>query len=424
LGPDVTGIARVKVPCDHLKLGMYVTELDRPWLDTPFLVQGFELRSLSDIEDLRKYCDFVYIDKELSSPKVFNQLQTLETAAGRVKPFAVARSKPAIKAEKPKRKTTYVDRSTWSDELELAKLAVDDVGSAFRDVIEASTRDAPLDLPRIRKSVTPMVDSVIRNPDACIWLTRIKSGSDYAYRHALGTSVWCVVLGRQLGMSRNDLNKLALGGLVLDIGKTRLDPELLNLPRKLDAEEMEQVRRHVQYGIEELKAHGDVHNDVLTMVAHHHERHDGSGYPQGLREGEIPVFARIASIADCYDALTNTRPYARPISPTEAIKVLYDFRDVDFQAEIIDEFIQAIGIYPAGTVVRLSTGEVGVVVSEARTSRLHPNIMLMTDAQGQPLVETREIELREYKDTDGKQVNIINSLEPDTVDVDLLTLGV
>ena len=417
-------LSRIKVNCDQLKLGMYVAELDRPWLDTPFLFQGFELSAVDEIQQLQQYCDFVYIDKEISNPKVSAALAVLERSSGRIVPKAVKRGRPAIRAERPPRRVHYQDKSSWQEELPKAHDAIKDVSNVFGSIISDRSKTDQLDVPRIRKAVTPMVDSIIRNPDACIWLARLKSGSDYEYKHALGSSIWCVVLGRQLGLSRKELNKLALGGLVFDIGKIKIDQELLSQPRKLTEDELKIVRGHVEAGIQELRSQGDVDPDILSMVAFHHERHDGSGYPRGLREGEIPVYARIAAIADCYDALTNRRPYASPISPAEAISKIYEFRDVDFQAELVDEFIQAIGIYPAGSVVMLSTGEVAVVVAESRTARLHPKVMMMLDADGKPVNTNKPINLTEYKDADGRQVNILRSLEPDAVGIDVTTVGV
>lgn len=415
-------LSRIKVNCDQLKLGMYVAELDRPWLETPFLFQGFELRSTDEIEELRKYCDFVYVDKDISNPRVVASLAVLERHSGRIVPKAVKRGKPAIRAEKPPRRVRYEDKSTWQEELPKAGLAMAEIGAVFGDIITDSNKTAELDVPRIRKSVTPMVDSIIRNPDACIWLARLKSGSEYDYRHALGCSIWCVVLGRQLGLSRKELNKLALGGLVFDIGKMRIEQSLLSEPRRLTEEEMAIVRGHVDAGVSELSRQGDIDPDILAMVAFHHERHNGSGYPRGLREGEIPVYARIAAIADCYDALTNRRPYAAPMSPAEAISTIYEFRDVDFQAELVDEFIQAIGIYPAGSVVMLTTAEIAVVVAESRSSRLHPRVMLMYDANGNPAQGNKPIDLVDYKDAEGRQVNILRSLEPDAMDIDVTSI--
>ena len=156
------------------------------------------------------------------------------------------------------------------------------------------------------------------------------------------------------------------------------------------------------------------------MVAHHHERYDGSGYPSGLVRDEIPPFARIAGIVDTYDALTTKRHYAKAVSPSDAIKILYEARDEDFQAELVESFIQAIGIYPAGTLVELSSGEVGVVVAEYRTRRLRPKVMLLLDANKNRLAISKLIDLQETTDYSGSpSLSIKKSLEPEAYGIDL-----
>lgn len=168
---------------------------------------------------------------------------------------------------------------------------------------------------------------------------------------------------------------------------------------------------------------GLMNTDVIAMVTHHHERHNGSGYPQGLHGDEIPIFARIAAIVDCYDAITSHRAYARAISPSTAIKMLYDARDLDFQAELVEEFIQAVGIYPAGTLVELTSGEVAVVVAEYRTRRLRPRVMVLLGADKQPLGSVRTVDLlRETVDVSGKPLDIVQSLEPDAYGIDMTSI--
>ncbi len=177
---------------------------------------------------------------------------------------------------------------------------------------------------------------------------------------------------------------------------------------------------HVGHGLEILKECGVLNQDVIDMVAHHHERYDGSGYPNGLTRDEIPPFARIAGIVDTYDALTTKRHYAKAVSPSDAIKLLYEAREEDFQAELVESFIQAIGIYPAGTLVELSSGEVGVVVAEYRTRRLRPKVMLLLDANKNKLATSKLIDLQETTDGSGApSLSIKKSLEPEAYGIDL-----
>lgn len=265
-----------------------------------------------------------------------------------------------------------------------------------------------------------MVDSVARNPDACIWLARMKLEDNYIYEHSVGASIWAVILGRQLGLPKSDLHTLAIGGLLFDIGKLRLDKDLLKARRRLTSKEMKIMKRHVEVGVKLLKEDGMLNQDIIDMAAHHHERHNGKGYPDGLVGDEIPVFARIAAIVDCYDAITSDRIYAKAIAPSLAIKQLYDWKDIYFQGELIEEFIQAIGIYPAGTLVELSSGAVAIVVAASRSRRLRPQVMLLLDSDKQPLGGIDFIDLLKITHTDdGQPLDIVNSLRPNAYDIDM-----
>jgi len=181
----------------------------------------------------------------------------------------------------------------------------------------------------------------------------------------------------------------------------------------------------VSYGLEILQESGVINQDVIDMVAYHHERFNGSGYPKGLRSDDIPAFARIAAIVDTYDAITSNRSHAHARSPSEAIKLLYGSRDTEFQAELVEAFIQAVGIYPAGTLVELSSGEVGVVVAEYRTRRLRPKIMVLLDADKRQLGKSRMIDLQDASSDESiKSLNIVKSLEPGAYGVDLSAVAI
>lgn len=192
-----------------------------------------------------------------------------------------------------------------------------------------------------------------------------------------------------------------------------LPTELLHKTGRLSDDEFEKIKSHVGLGLDKLKESGGINNTIIDIIAHHHERHDGTGYPNKLRGNEIPIFARIAAIADCYDAITSQRFYAAAISPVEAIQKLYEWRDQAFQVELIEEFIQAIGIFPAGTLIELSNDEVGVVLSEYRTRRLRPKIIQLLDKNKHPLHTFKVIDLlTTTNDVDGQAIEIVDSLEP------------
>ncbi len=400
----------VKISAQDLEVGMYVSRLDRPWLETPFLLQGLILQSDDEIQRLQKYCQHVYIDTLRS---VNRPLSARPGVLDRPrKPLQELFKNRVLK----KRKDTH----NWGQEYPHAQEAVQGLSAGIEQMFDNVVKGGALDIIKVKKSVDPMIDSIIRNPDACIWLARIKQEDQYTYQHSLGASIWAVALGRQLGLPRADLRSLAIGGLLFDLGKLGVDKELLRCERPLTDDEMQQLRDHVTIGVEMIKNSGLMNKDVIDMVAYHHERHDGAGYPTKLKGDDIPVFARIAAIVDCYDAITSHRSYARAISPSEAIKMLYQLKDVDFQAELVEEFIQAVGIYPAGTLVELSSGEVAVVVAEYRTRRLRPRVMVLLDSEKQPLPDIRTVDLLNVTQTDeGEPLDIVNSLESDAYGLDM-----
>lgn len=410
-----------------LEIGMYVSALDRPWIETPFLVQGFYITSQQDIEELEHHCKFVYVDVYRSRLGAKRRNSRILRTVGERAPPGIGRPEESLQAVKfkqragdigallfPHRKIRkYEDQGGLEQELGQAKAAYSDLSAAVSEMMQAYRRSAALDLSGIRDSVNPMVESVIRNPDACVWLARRKNEDSYTYRHSVGASVWAVALGRQLGLPKVDLQRLALGALLFDIGKLRVPHELLLKRERLSRGEFELLKSHVAFGMEMLQNSGVLNKTVAEMVEAHHERHGGHGYPHGLQGDEIPVFARIAAIVDCYDAITSQRPYSTAMSPSNAVKKLYAWRDIDFQAELVEEFIQAIGIYPAGTLVELSSGEVGVVLADYRTRRLRPKLLIVLDRDKRLLGEPRPLDLvKATHDTDGEPLDIMTSLEP------------
>tara|TARA_R110001592_G_scaffold363398_2_gene688085 strand:- start:158415 stop:159644 length:1230 start_codon:yes stop_codon:yes gene_type:complete len=400
----------LQVNTSELQLGMYVSGLDRPWLEVPFPVQGFLLETPSDIARIQKYCKHVFID---SAKCVVDEGAVKRRATNRVRKT----NQQIFQGRKLK---VYADSATWTEEFPKAKAAVHALTETVDHIFDQASHGGALDVVKVKKSVDPMIDSIARNPDACIWLARMKQQDTYTYQHSVGASIWAVALGRQLGLPKSDLRSLAIGGLLFDIGKLQVNPELLGAERSLTDEEFAEVRSHVSLGVKMITESGLMNRDVLDMVAHHHERHDGSGYPGGLSGDTIPVYARIAAIVDCYDAITSHRSYARAIPPALAIKKLYEWRDIDFQAELVEEFIQAVGIYPAGTLVELSSGEVAVVVAEYRTRRLRPQVMVLLDANKEPTTEVKMVDLRsETVTSDGKPLEIASSLEPEAYGIDM-----
>lgn len=411
---------------NDLYIGMFVSGLDRPWLETPFLTQGFLIESTDDINRLRKYCEFVQVDRRRSRYRAVELTLKESKTSKRSARERKLDGRPRLGPERifPSRPIKpYQDDGDWEDEHPRAQKALDTMVNDIDEIFTEVSQGGNIDLLKLKNSVSPIVDSISRNPDACLWISRLKQHDKYTYQHSLSAAIWSVSLGRQMGLPKRDLRSLAMGCMLMDVGKLRVDPELLQAERSLSLEETAQMASHISYGLEILEESRILNQDVIDMVAHHHERFDGSGYPNGLHQDQIPPFARIAAIVDTYDAITSHRGYAEAISPPDAIAILYKSRDLDFQAELVEAFIQAIGIYPAGTLVELSTGEVGVVVAEYRARRLRPKIMVLLDADKNKLDESKLVDLQDQPDSDQSQpLRITKGLDPKAYGIDLSTI--
>ena len=221
----------------------------------------------------------------------------------------------------------------------------------------------------------------------------MRSKDDYLYTHSLSTSVWALTFGRHLGLDREAMKVLGTGAMLLDVGKTRMPAHLLRKPEALTPTEWKLLRLHARYGAQLLRADEALDKRVIEMVESHHERFDGSGYGNGLKGEDIPFLARVAGIVDAYDAMISERAYAKPKTAYQAVRELSALAGTAFQPELVELFIQAVGVFPTGTLVELNTGEVGVVTAQNRYRRLKPEIMLILDANKQVREDFAQIDL-------------------------------
>jgi len=398
----------VKTSIDGLEIGMYIARLDKPWLKTPYELQGVKIKSHKDIERLRKYCNYVYVDVEQGyspdprfwvvreGPKVYN---TSPRPVVIQKPVAAP---PAAHNEfTALRKTHYQDTTSIEAEYFIAEQVHERLQQDFHKIMDKLGRNNEFEVEELNESISGVVDSVIRSPGAMTLVIKLRQFDDSTYTRALGTSVWCATFGRHLGLEKPSIESLALGGLLLDVGKSSVPVELLKKPGKLSSSEHKKLRGHVDQSVRMLSTSSGLSleerlpMEVLQMVATHHERADGSGYPQGLENPAIPIFGRIAGIVDSFDAMTNLRLYSTedPMPPHEAIAELYEFRGKLFQAELVEQFIQTVGLYPTGSLIELSSGEVGAVISVNGLRRLRPSVMLLLDSNKEPLDQFHLVDL-------------------------------
>jgi len=378
----------IRTPITELTLGMYVAKLDRPWIDTSFELQGFYVRDRQIIDRLANECDHVYVDPRRFKRMIDGppQLRIVVSNESPRRVFHDASRKPApqLRQIAPRTQHRYEDCVETADETIPAMTSIDEAIAIMQPIVDKVRTTGRLEIAAIEAAVNPLVSSVLRNKDAVAALLRIRTLDDYTYSHCISNAVWAAVLGRHLGFKPQQINKLALGCALVDVGKVAIPQELLIKPGKLTETEWVTVRGHVDAGLAILEASSVRDRDVITMIATHHERIDGSGYPNGLHGKAIPVYGQIAGIIDTYDAMITERPYAAALSSYDAVHALHENAGVLFQEDLVEHLTQAIGVFPTGTLVELSTGEVGVVTAQNPERRLRPKVNLILTEDKKP----------------------------------------
>ncbi len=406
---------------DQLQVGMYVAKLDRPWIETPFPLQGFYVKDLGDIDALRRYCREVVIDlvrsrvvadpvhHDLAAP-VRRQTDSVTTVN------AMAAAAPAAaKVRRP----VYQATVSMPQEVMASRDLHAHFAESVVDVYRQLSKGDSIDVSVVKEASARVVDSLIRNPDAMVWLSRVRDKDSYSYHHAFRCAIWGTVFGRHLGISRQALENLAFGMTLMDVGKARMPDGLLNKRGLLTPSERVELRKHVEYSLEILTGLTGIPSQVMQMVAEHHERFDGSGYPNRLLGKAISPLGKIAGLVDTYDAMTSDRPYARAMTSVEAVSKLYELRNTEFQSQLVEEFIQAIGVYPTGTLVQMSNQEVGVVIAQNPERRLRPKLLILLDGDKKAVARPRYVDmLAASHDSSGEPLRILTSLLPGSFGVD------
>lgn len=425
----MAGIKQVKVDVSDLIVGMYVSGLDRPWSQTPFPLQGFYIRETEEIDQLRLYCKYVIIDVQRGKQPV-----AVKHAALDKKGEGGERQRQQIAAAPLKlRHNFYSEPVPLRKENAAAEKLHVDIKSNVGEIMAGIQKGGPIEIKKTTQLASQVVDSVVRNPDAFSWLSRIRDKDEFTYGHIVRSAVWAGVFGRHIGLDKKDMNMLVAGVLLKDIGKVKLAEELLRLEENERTQEQEaEYRRFVDLGVETLKNTPGVPAEVIHIVRNHCERFDGSGYPQGLIGDKIPFLAKVAGIVTVYDAVTNPRNSKYPLAPSKAMAKLYDMRNIEFQEELVVQFIQALGIYPTGTLVELNNGEVAVVVEQTFSRRLKPKVAVVVDKDKQRLKEPRVLDLfedfseklrkaekRGQPTSTIKAIEIVKDLEPGSYDIDI-----
>ncbi len=377
-----------RIDVADLQLGMFVCRLDRPWHETPFPLQGIELTSHDQIDTLRRLCLEVYVDTRRMIPH--DKLQGL--------------ARGELSQHRFRNNTHYSDLAATEDEAPRAHAALTNASKILDALFENVTNGRDLSVEQVEQAVRPLVASVLRSADAFFLVEGLRQHDNYSYRHAVGCSALAAAFGRHMGFDEETIFSLAAGGLLMDVGKIRLPEGLLQYPGSLAAAEVDLVRSHVQHGLT-IIGKSDISNlDVQDIVRSHHERHDGSGYPEGLSGNDIPITGRMLGIIDSYHAMSNVRPYRAAISQHQALQQIYAARNSLYQAEMIEQFQVCLGVYPTGSLVELSTGEVAIVMAQNQVRRLRPRVAILSTPDKLPLDDFRPVDLMHLGDKDAVDI--------------------
>ncbi|MGB9430106.1 MAG: HD-GYP domain-containing protein [Gammaproteobacteria bacterium] len=367
-----------KIPVSELQLGMYVTELDRPWLESPFPFQGFPVESQEQLVTLQKTCEYVYIDDARATSRATPHSGRKTAREDSTRPATVTMARTDLTGLGWRGRESFRQdmRKVLASRSKLHR-HVQRVLSDVRFGRSADTREA-------RILTLELVDVAIGNPAAALWLTNLETKHEYTASHCLNVCILSIVFGMHVGLSKDSIVELALGALLHDIGKMRTPVSILDKPGLLSEDEFDIMKKHPVDGFNILRKHKDVSEKCLEIIQLHHERVSGQGYPFGLKGEEIPVHVRIVAIADVYDDITSNRVYHEGIPAHTGLNMMFHWAPRDFGEDMMQEFIRCIGIYPIGSLVELNKGVLGIVMSTNPASRLRPIVMLIRDAEGKP----------------------------------------
>ena len=359
-----------KIAVTDVCLGMYVHEICGSWMDHPFWNKQFKLTSKDDLKRLKSAnVRSIWIDTSRGA-----DIETESAAVSVTTPETIAAEGEAALLETVTDGSVNVRQVSMAQEIDRAADICRSAKVAVKDMFNDARMGKAVDTDALQPMVDEISQSVMRNAGALISLARLKTADDYTYMHSVAVCGLMTALSRTLGFDEETTRDAAMAGLLHDIGKVHMPLNILNKPQKLTEQEFAQVKDHPRAGYEMLVATKSVTEPVLDVCLHHHEKIDGSGYPEGLDDTTLTAMARMGAVCDVYDAITSERSYKTGWDPATAIRKMQSWREGHFDEHIFQAFVRTIGIYPVGSLVRLENGLLGVVTDVSSESLLTPTV--------------------------------------------------
>lgn len=369
----------IRIPVKEAKLGMYIHEVCGSWLEHPFWRSHFLLDSEADLKRLKGsgVTEIWVDDTKGKSPERKNQAMTELEATASVDAILAVQEEAQHVAEILTELHEGPKKLSVEEELQQAKAVCHHAEEQVKSLFTQARLGKALDKQGSINIVEEISNSIFRNQSALISLARIKTKDDYTYLHSVAVCALMISLARQLKLDEKTIQLAGLGGLLHDIGKIRIPLSVLNKPSSLTEEEFTVIQGHPSAGYNILKQGGDFPDEVLDVCLHHHEKMDGSGYPDKLGADKISLMAKMGAVCDVYDAITSDRPYKAGWRPGTAIRKMAEWSKGHFDQKVFHAFVKAVGIYPTGSLVKLSSGHLAVVCDQEEGALLKPVVKLV-----------------------------------------------
>ncbi len=372
-----------KISLDQLKIGMYIHDLNCSWIDHPFATNRFLVKDGKRLQAIKALgVRELYIDTGMGLDVA--DAPTREQVRDEIEQRMEAIANEGV--EEPM-------RVPLAQEIGRARKLHGEANHIVRGMLRDIRMGRQIELEKIEPVVEKMVDSIFRNQDALLPLARLKQHDNYTFQHSVSVCALMVSFARELGLDRAIIKEIAIGALLHDVGKAKVPEDILNKPAKLTEAEFSKMKSHVVQSIIILQNTPGISKIALDVAGQHHERYDGSGYPNKLKGGQISLYGRMAAIVDVYDALSSDRVYHKAMAPTAALSRLLEWSKFHFDPDLVRAYIKAVGIYPTGSLVRLESGRLGVVQEQYPEKMMQPRLLLIYHAAKRHYLKPEPLDL-------------------------------